>query len=115
MFTVCMKKFGVIVLLSIMLLSLASVFVVAQATTGSTVGASIQEFIDELAKGADPIAKIFVGSVEPVGSASTLTAGEALFAKVLVFFIVLTIVSLAVRSVPRVGDSRGISFIIALL
>ena len=115
MFTVCMKKFGVIVLLSIMLLSLAPVFVSAQgATTGAGFGASIQNFIDELALGATPIAKLFVGEVSATDLGG-LSAGEALFAKVLVFFIVLTIVSLAVRTVPRVGDSRGISFIISLL
>ena len=116
-----MKKFGVIVLLSIMLLSLASVFVSSQGLVGpplpvatSTFGDSIQGFIDELAKGATPIAKIFVGDVN-IGDLGGLTAGEALFAKILVFFIVLTIVSLAVRTVPRVGESQWISFIIALL
>ena len=110
-----MKKFGVIVLLSIMLLSLAPVFVSAQgATTGAGFGASIQNFIDELALGATPIAKLFVGEVSATDLGG-LSAGEALFAKVLVFFIVLTIVSLAVRTVPRVGESQWISFIIALL
>ena len=102
----CMKKLGVIVSVVFAVLLLASSFVSAQA--------SIQTFIDDFSKGAEPIAKIFVGDVSG-SDLGGLTPGEALFAKVLVFFIVLTIVSLAVRTVPRVGEHRGISFIIALL
>lgn len=101
-----MKKLGVIVLLSLFVFGFIGSFVSAQA--------SIQQFIDDFAKGAEPIAKVFVGGVDG-SDLGGLTAGEALFAKVLVFFIVLTIVSLAVRTVPRIGEHRGISFIIALL
>ena len=108
MFIEFMKKLGVVALVFVSLV-LLSTFVSAQGIAGD-----IQKVIDKVSEAANPIAKFFVGDID-AADLGGLSAGEALFAKVLVFFIVLTIVSLAVRTVPRIGDSKGVSFLVSLL
>jgi len=102
------KRLVGIFVFSLLMINLVG-FVSAQGIAGG-----IQGFFDKFAETANPIAKFFVGDID-AADLGGLTPGEALFAKVLVFFIVLIIVTLAVRTVPRVGDSKGIAFIVSLL
>lgn len=58
-----------------------------------------------------PIASFLLGDVGGTGS---FTSGEILFVKVLVFFLLLSLITIAVRNVPHLGDKK-LSLFIAII
>ncbi len=86
------SRFGFVFISSILLLSMIG-FASAQATNWGT---NVAGFIDTLVKTIEPIAKYILG--ETVAT-PTFSAGTLLFAKVLFFVLILSIIYLAVSNI----------------
>ena len=109
-----MKKFGVFVFASLLLLS---VFVSAQGSiasnlfSGSSSG-SVASFVESFVDGAEPIVKLLVGST---GGESNLDS-SFLFAKFLLLILVVAVIWVPVKTMPFVGGERnGLAFVISLI
>jgi hypothetical protein len=115
-----MKKIGVFVLLSILVLSLFSFFVSAQGSIASRAfsgSGSIASFVESFVDGAEPIVKLLVGDT---GTIESNLNSSFLFAKFLFLILVISVIWIPVKTLPFVGETRGflafiISFSVGLL
>lgn len=115
LFIGCMKRFGVLFVLSILLFSF---LVSAQGSVASGLfsgsgnfGEAIASFIESFVDGIKPIIQLLVGSTSDSTSDSSF-----LFAKFLLLILVISVIWIPVKTLPFVGEARnGLAFVIALI
>lgn len=100
-----MKKFGVLFILSLLLIS---GFVSAQSSV--SFNSDVEGFLNDVSAALSPIAKYFLGSVND----GVLTT-EDLFVKFLVFLLVFIFTAAAAKRIPLLEDKPTSAFIVAAI
>lgn len=106
----CMKKFGVFVFLSLILIS---GFVSAQS-----VGQSVEGFLNDFSAAISPIARFILGSDSGFGffgESNAVLSGDNLAVKLLVFLLVFIFAAAGVRNIPIFQEKPASSFLVAAI